>query len=131
MNNLKTDSIDQMNSIVKCCIMWFKYLYQLRKGKKIVFHCSFVHPRKRRKIRLCYEVNDLLSSEKLRYFDFTTRLHRLATTNSSVLCYFGSNNWGVYIFVFICTVRFQARKRKYIHRFLENVCRDCSRFQEF
>ena len=26
----------------------------------------------------------LLSSEKLRYFDFTTRLHRLATTNSSV-----------------------------------------------
>ena len=73
----------------------------------------------------------LLSSEKLRYFDFTTRLHRLATTNFSVLCHFGSNNGGVYIFVFKCTVRFQTRTRKYIHRFLENVCHDCSGFREF
>ena len=48
----------------------------------------------------------LHSSEKLRYFDFTTHLHRLATTNSSVLCYFGSNNGGVYIFVFICTIKY-------------------------
>ena len=30
-----------------------------------------------------------------------------------------------------CTVRFQTRTRKYIHRFLENVCHDCSGFREF
>ena len=50
---------------------------------------------------------NLLPSEKLRYFDFTTRLHRLATTDSSFLCYFSSTNGVVYIFVFICTMRFQ------------------------
>ena len=38
-----------------------------------------------------------------------------------VPCHFGSSNGGVYIFVFKCTVRFQARTWKCIHRFLE-IC---------
>ena len=131
MNILKTDLIDQINCIVNLYVVAASYgstsMYNFVKGNKNLFYIVATSVRESEE-NFDY---DLLSSEKLRYFDFTTRLHRLATTNSSVLCHFGSNNGGVYIFVFKCTVRFQTRTRKYIHRFLENVCHDCSGFREF
>ena len=49
------------------------------KGEECGDHCCFVHPRKQKanNLRLHYEGNDMLSSDKLRYFDFTTNKMRL------------------------------------------------------
>ena len=46
------------------------------KGEQFGDHCCFVHPRKRKvkNLRLHYRGNDMLSNDKLRYFDFTTHL---------------------------------------------------------
>lgn len=58
---------------------------------------------------------------------------RLATTNSSVLCFIGSNNGGIYIFVFICTMKYLNFKLRQENTFIlsEKMCRNCSGFQEF
>ena len=49
------------------------------KGEEFGDHCCFVHSRKRKaqNLRLHHEGNDMLSSDKLRYFDFTTHKMRL------------------------------------------------------
>ena len=49
------------------------------KGEEFGDHCCFIHSRKRKakNLRLHYEGNDMLSSDKLRYFDFTTHKMRL------------------------------------------------------
>ena len=49
------------------------------KGEQFGDHCCFVHPRKRKakNLRLHYMGNDMLSNDKLRYFDFTTHLLHL------------------------------------------------------
>ena len=49
------------------------------KGEEFGDHCCFVHPRKRKakNLRLYHEENDMHSSDKLRYSDFTTHKMRL------------------------------------------------------
>ena len=49
---------------------------------------------------------------------------RLATTNSSVLCFIGSNNGGIYIFVFICTMKYLNFKLRQENTFIlsEKMC---------
>ena len=49
---------------------------------------------------------------------------QLATTNSSVLCFIGSNNGGIYIFVFICTMKYLNFKLRQENTFIlsEKMC---------
>ena len=49
---------------------------------------------------------------------------RLATTSSSVLCFIGSNIGGIYIFVFICTMKYLNFKLRQENTFIlsEKMC---------
>ena len=66
------------------------------KGEQFGDHCCFVHSRKRKakNLRLHYMGNDMLSNDKLQYFDFTT-------TKSSVQCHFDFNNGAVFLCLYI------------------------------
>ena len=73
------------------------------KGEQFGDHCCFVHSRKRKakNLRLHYMGNDMLSNDKLQYFDFTTHLPRFTTTKSSVQCHFDFNNGAVFLCLYI------------------------------
>ena len=67
----------------------------------MIIVASFTRENGKRKICDCIEGNDMLSNDKLRYFDFITHHSRFTTTKSSVQCHFDFNDVAVFFCPYI------------------------------
>ena len=87
------------------CKRWGMWWSLLLRSRKVESENLWLH----------YEGNDMLSNDKLRYFDFTTHHSRFTTTKSSVQCHFDFNDVAVFFCLYIAWNSLILNTDKKIH----------------